>query len=263
MHMEVPRRYPGVFMRYAGKVVVVTGGASGIGRACALRFGTEGAQVLIADVDDAGGLATCALIASAGGQARFQHTDVAVYEEVAHATSLAVEEWGRLDLMFNNAGTNQHAPLLEWSPADFSRVIQVNQCGVFYGILAAARTMVARGTGGCIINNASVYAYTASVGNIGYHAAKGAVRAMTQAAALELAPHGIRVVGVAPGGVDTPFVQGYKDAGLARHLAKRHMRGTLLDPEQIAGVVAFLGSDDADAINGTTVLADDGFVAFK
>lgn len=250
-------------MRFVSKVVIVTGGGSGIGRACALRFAGEGARVLVADIDTAGGEATAAQINSAGGEALFQSTDVAVYSQVEGAVSVAATQWGRVDLMFNNAGTNLHRPLLEWSPEDFNRVIQVDQCGVFYGILAAARRMVAQGTQGCIINTSSVYAYAASVGNIGYHAAKASVRAMTQAAALELSPHGIRVVGVAPGGVDTPFVQGYKDAGLARQLAKRHMRNRLLSPEQIAGVVAFLGSDDASAINGTTVLADDGFLGFK
>ena len=250
-------------MRFVSKVVVVTGGGSGIGRACALRFSAEGARVLVADIDSAGGEDTVAQINAAGGEALFQSTDVAAFPQVEEAVAIAAHRWGCVDLMFNNAGTNLHRPLLEWTPEDFTQVVQVDQCGVFHGILAAARMMVARQTPGCIINTSSVFAYTASVGNIGYHAAKASVRAMTQAAAIELAPHGIRVVGVAPGGVDTPFVQGYKDAGLSRHLAKRHMRHKLLSPDQIAGVVAFLGSDDASAINGTTLLADDGFLGFK
>jgi len=123
--------------------------------------------------------------------------------------------------------------------------------------------MAALGTAGTIVNVSSVLAYTATPGLIGYHAAKGAVRAMTQAAALELAPFGIRVVAVAPGAVDTPLMDGYQHAGLRARFVRRHMRGRIIAPDQVAGVVAFLASPDAEAINGTTVMVDDGYVAFK
>ncbi len=114
-----------------------------------------------------------------------------------------------------------------------------------------------------IINTASVFAFMASPGVIGYHASKGAVKMMTQAAALELAPHGIRVVAVAPGGTDTPIIQGYKDAGLTEMMANQQMRRKLQTPESIAEIVAFLTSDAADAINGSVVMTDDGFAEFK
>lgn len=245
------------------RVAVVTGGSSGIGQASARLLARRGARVMIADRDEAGGAETIAMIAKEGGEAAFAMTDVTVFAEVESAVADAVTRWGRLDIMLNNAGVSHYLPLLEQTPETFSAVLETNQCGVFYGILASGREMVKAGRGGCIINMVSVYAYTASPGLISYHASKAAVSAMTKSAALELAPHGIRVVGVAPGGVDTPMVQKYKDAGMARQLAKRHMRGALLTADQIAEVVAFLASDGAHAINGTTVMADDGFVGFK
>lgn len=165
--------------------------------------------------------------------------------------------------MFNNAGTGVNKPLLQHEPEDYDKVVKVNQYGVYYGILAAGRKMQQIGSKGVIINTASVYAYVGTPGVIGYHAAKGAVRIMTQAAALELAPYGIRVVGVAPGGVDTQMLQGYKDAGLEDVMARKHMRRRLLTPEQIANVVAFLASDESDVINGSIVMADDGLVEFR
>jgi NAD(P)-dependent dehydrogenase (short-subunit alcohol dehydrogenase family) len=108
-----------------------------------------------------------------------------------------------------------------------------------------------------------VFSFLGSPGVIGYHAAKGAVKMMTQAAALELAPYNIRVVAVAPGTTDTPIIQGYKDAGLGRHLARQQMRGRLQTPEEIASVVVFLATPAATAINGSVVMADDGYAEFK
>jgi glucose 1-dehydrogenase len=119
------------------------------------------------------------------------------------------------------------------------------------------------GNGGTIINVASVFAFLASKGVFAYQASKGAVRMMTQSAALELAPFNIRVVAVAPGTVDTPLIQGYKDAGMAEAMARQQMRGALMSPEHIANVMVFLASDQAEGINGSTVMVDDGFASFK
>ena len=122
------------------------------------------------------------------------------------------------------------------------------------------RALQIRGT---IINTSSVHGFLGSPLVIGYHAAKGAVKMMTQAAAVELGEYGIRVVGVAPGGVDTPIIQGYKDMGLLERMKRGHMRKEILQPEQIANAVALLASDDADSINGSVVMVDDGFAEFK
>jgi NAD(P)-dependent dehydrogenase (short-subunit alcohol dehydrogenase family) len=142
-------------------------------------------------------------------------------------------------------------------------VVKVNQYGVFYGIVAAGKAMRDLGVAGTIVNTASVFGFIASRGIIGYHAAKGAVKMMTQAAALELAPYGIRVVAIAPGTVDTPIIQGYRDQGLEKALERSQMRGKILSPEQIAEVVVWLCSKGADAVNGSTVMCDDGLASFK
>lgn len=245
------------------KVAVITGGASGIGRATAHKFAKEGAKVIVADLNAQLGEDTVRSIQEQGGQAAFIQTNVTVFAEVEAAVQFAVDTFGSLDVMFNNAGIGLYKPLLDHEPEDFDKVVKVNQYGVYYGILAAGRKMRDLGRRGTIINTASVFAFMASPGVIGYHAAKGAVKMMTQAAALELARYGIRVVAVAPGGVDTSIIQGYKDMGIADMMAKQQMRRQLQQPEQIANVVALLASDDADAINGSVVMADDGFAAFK
>ena len=189
-------------------------------------------------------------------------TDVARFEEVEGAVERAASEYGSLDVMFNNAGTGHYAPLLEHEPGDYDRVVKVNQYGVYYGILAAGRKMRDLGVSGVIVNTASVFSFLASPGVIGYHAAKGAVKMMTQAA-LELAPFGIRVIAVAPGSVNTPIIQGYKDAGLEELMARAQMRRRLQEPEEIANAVALLVSDEAGAINGSVVMTDDGYAEFK
>jgi glucose 1-dehydrogenase len=250
-------------MNLNGKVTVITGGGSGIGRATAVKFARDGAKIVVAELDEAHGKRTVDEILALGYEARFIRTDVAVFEDVQAAVDFAARTYGRLDIMFNNAGIGVNKPLLDHEPADYDRVVKVNQYGVFYGILAAGRKMRDLKTKGVIINTASVFAFLASPGVIGYHASKGAVKMMTQAAALELAPHGIRVVAVAPGGTDTPIIQGYKDAGLAEMLANGQMRRKLQTPESIAEIVAFLASDAADAINGSVVMTDDGYAEFK
>lgn len=250
-------------MELTGSVAVLTGAASGIGRATALKFAARGTKVVVADINEAGGAETVERVRAAGGEADFVLTNVAEFAQVEAAVNAAVERFGRLDVMFNNAGTGVFKPLLDHEPEDYDRVVKVNQYGVYYGILAAGRKMRDLGTPGVIINTASVFGVLASYGVIGYHAAKGAVKMMTQAAALELAPFNIRVVAIAPGGVDTPIIQGYKDAGLDAVLARGQMRGRLLTAEQIADVVVLLASDGADAINGSMVMVDDGYAEFK
>lgn len=250
-------------MKLQGKVAVITGGASGIGRASSLKLAKEGAKVVVADLNEQGGQETVSAIKTAGGEAAYHLTNVAEFSQVEALVNFAVQTFGNLDIMFNNAGTGHMAPLLMHEPADYDRVVKVNQYGVYYGILAAGRTMSDRETKGVIINTASVLSYLASQAVIGYQAAKGAVAIMTKVAALELAPYGIRVVAIAPGGVDTPIIQGYKDMGLTDLLAQGQMRRELQTPEQIADVVYLLCLDEAHAINGSVVMTEDGHAAFK
>lgn len=247
----------------AGRVAIVTGGASGIGRAAALALSRRGAQVVIADLDEARGREVVEAIGEAGGAARFHATDVASPAQLTALVTHAVDALGQLDVMFNNAGVAAGGAMLDWTPEQYERVIAVNQHGVFYGMQAAARVMREAGRGGVIINTGSVFGALASRYCIGYQAAKAAVEVMTKVAALELAPHRIRVVNVAPGVVDTPMADDYRRVGILEQMAKKQMRGALVSPEAVAQVVAFVASDAASAINGTTVYADDGYSAFK
>lgn len=250
-------------MRFPGRVVAVLGGAGGIGRAAAAKFAAEGATVLVADVDGAAAAAVAAEITSAGGAADAATVDVTRFAEVDDALRGAASRHGRLDVLFNCAGTVARATLLEHEPDDFDRVVRVNLHGTYHGILAAGRIMRELRAPGCLVNTASVFAYTASAGTVGYHASKGGVRSLTSAAALELAPIGVRVIAVAPGAVDTPLLHDATSGGFGREVARRHMRRKLIPAERVADVVLFLASPEADAINGSVVLVDDGYVSFK
>ncbi|MBX5435952.1 MAG: SDR family oxidoreductase [Alicyclobacillaceae bacterium] len=251
-------------MRFVNKVAIVTGGGGGIGRATAQLFAREGARVTVADIDEAAGRETVRLIEEAGGIAQFCRTDVTSFESVTALVRRTVDAYGRLDIMFNNAGVfgDGRDSVLEMPVEEYHRVVRVNQDGVFYGIKAAAAAM--RETGGVIINTASIYAYIVDRRQLPYHASKAAVVAMTKAAALELAKYNIRVVAVAPGMIDTPLVDQWRENEHAWNILKRaHMRGEFGKPEQVAKVVAFLASDDASFVNGHAYFVDDGAAAFK
>ncbi|GIN86058.1 sorbitol-6-phosphate 2-dehydrogenase [Heyndrickxia sporothermodurans] len=247
----------------SSRVAVITGGGSGIGRQTCLYFASKGDKVVIADFSEAGGNETLEMIKENGGDAIFVKTDVSKYEDVEAVIEKAVEAYGTIDIMFNNAGTGSRSPLLETKLEDYQRVIGVNQHGVAYGILAAGRKMRELGVNGVIINTASVFGYLANQSTFPYQASKGAVRMMTQSAALELAPFNIRVLAIAPGGVDTPIIQGFKDAGLTEYMKKQQMRGELIKPEAIASAVYLLSLKEADVINGSVVMLDDGYASFK
>ncbi len=246
-----------------GKVAIITGGAGGIGRASALALAARGADIVVADLSCEAGQAVTSEVKELGRRSLFHQTDVTQPEQMQGLVQVCVETFGRLDIMFNNAGIGRGGPLLDTSPEDYHRVIAANQNSVFYGIQAAALAMVKNNCGGVIINTGSIYGQLATYHSLSYHASKAAVEVMTKAAALELAPHGIRVVNVAPGVTDTPMINGYRKAGIVDDMAKKHIRKKLVQAEEVARVVAFLASDDAACVNGTTVYADDGFSVFK
>ncbi len=205
-------------MKLEGKVGVITGSADGIGKATALRFAKEGAKVVVSDVNEKLGQQVVEQIKESGGEAIFVKTDVTVFEEMEALVEAAVETFGSIDIMFNNAGIGMNKPFLDHGPEDYHKVVNVNQHGVYYGMLAAARKMKELGSKGVIINNASVFGFVGTLGIAGYQAAKGAVVMLTKHGALELAPFGIRVVGVGPAAVNTNIVEGYRQAGLLEYM---------------------------------------------
>lgn len=245
------------------RVIVVTGGASGIGKETAYKLAEEGAKIVIADFNETLAKEVAKEINASGGQAAYYKLDVSKKEEVEALINFTVEEFGTITGIFNNAGIGLVRPFLEMDPESYQKVIEVDQYSVYFGIYYAAKKMVQLGVkNGVIVNTASIYGSIAAMGSIDYNAAKAAVISMVRSGALELAEHNIRVVGVAPGFVDTPLLDIF-DQETKNYLAGLHMRKKLLKPEKIAEVVRFLFSEAADAINGTTVTVDDGFLAFK
>ncbi|MGE7635392.1 SDR family NAD(P)-dependent oxidoreductase [Bacillus paramycoides] len=247
----------------SSRVAVITGGASGIGRQTALKFAKKGDRVVVADFNEVIGKQTVDLIKSNGGEAIFVKTDVSNYEDVEDLVNKAVETYGRIDVMFNNAGIGRITPVPDQNLEDYHSVINVNQHGVAYGIMAAGKKMRELNINGVIINTASVFGYLASPGTFAYHATKGAVIMMTKSAALELAEYGIRVIAIAPGVVDTPIIQGFKDRGVIDSMKAKVMGNKLTQPEQIADTVYLMSLEEASAVNGSVIMADEGYASFK
>jgi NAD(P)-dependent dehydrogenase (short-subunit alcohol dehydrogenase family) len=252
-------------MRLEGKVAIITGGASGIGLATVKKFVSEGAKVVIADINLAQAQAAVAEVDALGfaGSTAAAQVNVAEYRDVEAMVATTVEIFGKLDIIFNNAGIAGGKPLLDHDPeVDYVPMIRVDQDGVYYGILAAGRQFRAQGTPGVIINTSSIYGEAAAELAFSYSAAKAAVISFTQSAAYELAEYGIRVVAITPGRVGTPIINQFSDE-LKTLFASEQLRNKLTEPEEIANTVAFLASDEANAINGTVVHVDDGYSIFK
>ena len=250
--------------RLEGRVAAVTGGASGIGKAAALRLCDAGARVMVGDVDEAAAAKLVDDAASAGhaGRLRFRRTDVSVEDDVADLFGAADDEFGGLDIVFNNAGVSDTLdPIVDVRVEHWDRVFAVNARGVFLGVKHAARMMLAAGNGGAIVNTSSVDGLSASSGFPSYSAAKAAVVNFTRVAAVELAPARIRVNVICPGGILTPMLARGDVAGTRTWLEGLQPWPEAGLPEDVAAVVEFLVSDDARFITGETVTVDGGLMA--
>jgi NAD(P)-dependent dehydrogenase (short-subunit alcohol dehydrogenase family) len=254
---------------FGGETVVVTGGSSGIGRAIALRFGEAGAAVVNADLraepkDEGADAPTHEKIRDEGGEAAFVECDVTDTDAVRAAVDRA-RDFGGVDVMVNNAGLFERAPLEEVTRESFDRIHDVNAGGVFFGCQAAAEDMRERGEGGVVVNTASISSTHAQEKQISYDATKGAIKMITRGAALELADDDVRVNAVAPGHIATEFGSGAekkKEAVKAGDLTKPVPLGRAGVPEDIAGAVLFLASEDADYVTGELLYVDGGWQAF-
>jgi len=251
--------------RLLDKVAIVTGAANGIGRACATRLAADGAAVALGDIDAVAGEAAAAEIRAAGGKAIFVATDVTRREAIEALVDRTIIAFGGLDIMLNNAGVALTATVLEMTDEMFDKVLSINLRSAFIGTQLAARRMVASGKGGVIINMSSVNALLAIPGLSAYACTKGALNQLTKVAAVELAPHNIRVVAIGPGTILTDLARNavMTDDAARNKVLSRTPIGRAGEPEEIASVASFLASDDASYITGQTIYPDGGRLALN
>ncbi|MFG1174942.1 SDR family NAD(P)-dependent oxidoreductase [Erwiniaceae bacterium CAU 1747] len=247
-------------MRFKGKVAIVTGGASGIGAATVQRLASEGAAVVIADLNETAGKQLESRLNNDGHQSLFFKINVTDAQQNQQLVEQAVARFGRLDIVFANAGIADDAPADRLSLDKWQRTIDINLTGVFLLDKAAIEYWLAHKQPGIIVNCGSIHSWVGKHGVTAYSAAKGGVKLLTQTLAIDYAAQGIRVNAVCPGYIDTPLLSSQGAAAKAA-LVKLHPAGRLGRPEEVASAVAFLASDDASFINGAALLVDGGYVA--
>jgi Dehydrogenases with different specificities (related to short-chain alcohol dehydrogenases) len=252
-------------MKLQDRVAVITGAGSGIGRAMALLFSREGAKIVAADVNAAAAAETAELVRAQGGQAASTAVDVTNPEQVQAMLKVALDQFGKLDILCNNAGIGSTTTVVDCEPDEWDRVMTVNAKGVFLGCKYAVPIMIEQG-GGCIINTASVAGMIGIPERAVYCASKGAVIALTKQVAVEYVEKGIRCNCVCPGTVDSPWVgrllQGTADPEKARSaLEARQPMGRLGKPEEVAAAALYLASDDAAFVTGSALVLDGGWTA--
>jgi len=252
-------------MRLKDKVALITGAASGIGQASAVKFAREGARVVAVDIQQDGNQKTVTSIRAEGGTATAIHADVTDSQAVRRMVRAAVETYGRLDILFNNAGISFRGTILDIDEETFDRLFAVNVKGVFLGCKEAIPLMKAQGGGG-ILNTASQLGVVGAEASAVYPATKGAVIQLTRCLALDHAADNIRVNCICPGPIDTPLARrgreqtGDPEAALRERLANIPLR-RIGAPQEMADVAAFLCSDEASFITGAAILADGGWTA--
>lgn len=246
--------------RFKNKTAIITGSTSGIGKGIARRLASEGANVVINSYRDQDELPQILNeVTSAGGHATFIRADMSKVEEIDRLLASAVDEFGQVDILINNAGIQIHSPFLDVTEEDFDRVISLNMKGYYFAAQAFARHATKEKIKGVIVNNSSVHEIIPFPNFDSYALSKGAIRMMTRNLAVELAPYGIRVNNVAPGAIDTDINEALdQNPELKQQLLKNISLGRMGTVEEVASVVAFLASDDASYVTGATYLVDGG-----
>ncbi len=243
--------------RLENRTALVTGAASGIGRATALRLASEGARVVVADLQDDKAAAVVAEIEAAGGAAVAVNLNVTDEASWAAGIRATVERFGGLDILVNNAGIGDTVPLEQSTTDEYLKVVAVTQNSVYFGLKAAAEALKASGNG-AVVNVSSMFGIVGGFGTSpAYAAAKGAVRTLTKSVALGWATEGVRVNSIHPGFVDTPIL-GETDRSM---LAQTTPMGRIAQPEELAAAIAFLVSDDASFMTGSELVVDGGYTA--
>jgi len=249
-------------MSLHGKVAIVTGGNSGIGKAIALALAEDGANIVIDFVADEQATEDLeARIAKLGDQSIGVEADVSKVDELQRLVDAAVKAFGRLDIMVNNAGVETRTSILDTTEQQYEKVMEINLKSAFFGTQIAAKQMIAQGGGGRIINVTSVHEDWPMPGNTVYCLSKGGMRMLTRTAGVELGPHNIQVVGVGPGAIATPINQStMDDPAKMKTLDAAIPLGRMAKPEEIGSVVAFLAGDGASYLTATTIFADGGIM---
>ena len=247
--------------RLQGRVALVTGAASGIGKATAERLAAEGAAVVVTDIQDEAGQLVVKGITETGGRAVFVRHDVTSTTDWERAVAIATDTYGGLDILVNNAGMGDLAAIEDTSLEDYQRTVAIDQTGVFLGMKTAAEALKASGRGS-VINISSIFGTSGGFGTSpAYHAAKGAVRTLTKNVALHWATEGVRVNSVHPGFIDTPILEQAKGTEFEAGMLALTPMGRLGQPTEIAAGVAYLASDDASFVTGLELYIDGGFIA--
>ena len=250
-------------MRFAGETAIVTGAGRGMGRAVAMGLAAQGANVVVAEVDEASGSEAAHAITDAGGKATAVTADVSRVDDVRNMFRRAIEEFGTVDILVNNAGIGIPKPLLDYTEADWDRQLGVNLKGMFFATQEAARVMIPKGRGK-IVNFASTAAFvSSSTPETAYDISKGGVRQLTISVAAELAPHHVNVNAVAPGTIMTDLTLRVLDTPekMERAAAKIPL-ARLGTPDDMVGPVLFLCSAEADYITGHTLVVDGGWLLY-
>lgn len=244
------------------KVAIITGAASGIGKAIAIAFAREGAAVVVDHLHDPGDAARLVRsITDQGGRACAVPADVSDTEGIERLFGRCASAFGPVDILVNNAGIETRSALLETSEAEYDRVLAVDLKAAFFCLQRAAHQMIAAGKGGRILNISSVHEDQPMPGNTAYCCAKGGLRMLTRTAGVELAPHGITVVAIAPGAVDTPInTRTLLDPAARSRLQQAIPLGRVARPEEVAELAVWLASENADYLTATTVFIDGGMM---